>query len=92
VLSARVEGTRVELRLVRSEYEHHSGSRETIAALPDGARGLPGFSPIDQSRGAVGVVPFCCYPLPCCGVLVLVPLLWRLRSRRAAARRPKTIP
>lgn len=82
VYAARVEGDRVALRLVRSEYEHHTGTREVVDALPDGSRGMPGLSPVDDARVAFGVVPFCCYPVPCCGLIVIAPFVWRAWKRR----------
>jgi hypothetical protein len=50
---------------------------------------MPGVSPIDDARVAFGLVPFCCYPLPCCGLFLITPLalrVWRRRRERAAAR------
>lgn len=85
VYAAHVEGDRVVLRLLRSEYEHHSGNVEVVDALADGSRGLPTSSPIDDARVAVGFVPFCCYPLPCCGLILIAPFVWRAWKRRRAS-------
>lgn len=86
--AARVEGDAVRLRLLRSEYVHHGGTRETVPARADGTRGPPSFALLDGPLTLLGdLTSCCCWPcFPALGlVVVVVVVVRRARKKRRAA-------